>query len=48
MNSTETYKKYPVKQLKTILRKQLNELKPIPKTGAISKLTKKRSTLFIK
>ena len=35
------YNKYPVKQLKTILRTKLNELKPRPKTGAISKLKKK-------
>ena len=41
-----SYAKYPVKQLKTILRKKLNELKPRPKTNPISQL-KKKEILFI-
>lgn len=41
------YQKYPVKQLKTILRKQLSELKQNPKIGAISKLKKKEVLLLL-
>ncbi len=41
------YNKYPVKQLKTILRKKLNELKPRPKTYPISKLKKKEVLFFL-
>ena len=43
-----SYSKYPVKQLKTILRMKLNELKPRPKTSAISKLKKKEVLLLLK
>ena len=42
-----SYTKYPVKQLKTILRKKLNELKPRPKTNPISKLKKKEVLLLL-
>ena len=42
------YNKYPVQQLKTILRKKLNELKPRPKTNPISKLKKKEVLLLLK
>ena len=41
-----SYAEYPVKQLKTILRTKFNELKPRPKTGAISKLKKKEVLLL--
>jgi len=42
------YLKYPVKQLKTILRLKLKELKQTPKITSISKLKKKEVLFYLR